>query len=153
LALGAAVPPDSIYAFDQRESLHGAAAGASNGEKAMRNVLRTKIVLTGLVLAGCAAYPVPNEQLAISESAIAGALAAGAAEHAAADLRLAQEKLALGKRWIAASDYRPALWLVEQAQVDAELAQMKALSAKARKVAAQMTAEYRAYNTQVALKR
>ena len=117
----------------------------------MRNVLRTKIVLTGLVLAGCAAYPVPNEQLAISESA--AALAAGAAEHAAPDLKLAQEKLALGKRWIAASDYRPALWLVEQAQVDAELAQMKAMSAKARKVAAQMTAEYRAYNTQVALKR
>ena len=51
-------------------------------------------------------------------------------EHAAADLKLAQDKLALGKRWIAAKDYQPALWLVEQAQVDAELAQMKAISAK-----------------------
>jgi hypothetical protein len=116
----------------------------------MRSILRTKFWLAGLLVAGCAAYPVPNEQLAISETAITAALEAGAAEHAAADLKLAQEKLALGKRWIAAKDYQPAIWLVEQAQVDAELAQMKAMSAKARKVAADMTAEFRARNVRVA---
>ena len=116
----------------------------------MRTVLRTKMLLAGLFVAGCAAYPVPNDQLAISEGAIAAALNAGATEHAGSDLQLAQEKLALGKRWIAAKDYQPALWLVEQAQVDAELAQMKAMSAKARKVAADMTAELRARNVRVA---
>jgi hypothetical protein len=116
----------------------------------MRAVLRTKVLLAGLLLAGCAAYPVPNEQLAISETAIAAALDAGAAEHASADLKLAQEKLALGKRWIAAKDYQPALWLVEQAHVDAELAQMKTMSAKARKVAVEMTAEFRARNVRLA---
>ena len=116
----------------------------------MRVVLGTKVLLAGLLVAGCAAYPVPNQQIAISETAIAAALAAGAAEHAAADLNLAQEKLALGKRWIAAKDYQPAQWLVEQAHLDAELAEMKAISAKARKVAADMTAEFRARNVRVA---
>jgi hypothetical protein len=116
----------------------------------MRTVLRTKLLLAGLFVAGCAAYPAPHEQLAISETAINAALEAGAAEHASADLKLAQEKLALGKRWIAAKDYQPAIWLVEQAQVDAELAQMKAISAKSRKVVAEMTAEFRAHNVRVA---
>jgi hypothetical protein len=107
-------------------------------------------MLAGLFLAGCAAYPMPTEQLGISETAIRTALSAGAAEHAAADLKSAQDKLALGKRWIAAKDYQPALWLVEQAQVDAELAGMKAMSIRARMVAAEMTAELRAKNVRLA---
>ena len=116
----------------------------------MNSILRTKVLLAGLLVAGCAAYPAPTRQLDVSVLAIEAAVMAGAAEHAATDLKSAQDKLALGKRWIAAKDYQPALWLVEQAQVDAELAEMKAISAKARKIAAQMTAEYRAHNTQVA---
>lgn len=116
----------------------------------MRSILEIKLAIAGALLAGCAAYPAPTEQLGVSESAIAAALDAGAAEHAAADLKSAQEKVKLGKRWIAAKDYQPAGWLVEQARVDAELAGMKAMSAKARLVAARMTAEYRAHNTQVA---
>jgi hypothetical protein len=107
------------------------------------------LLVAGLLLAGCAAYPVPTEQFAASESAIAAAVKAGAAELAADDIKSAQEKLQLAKRWIAAKDYQPAQWLVEQAHVDAELAEMKAMSARARKVAAQMTAEYRAKNVLV----
>src|SRR5258708_29143486 len=50
---------------------------------------------------------------------------AGAEEHAPRELALAREKILLGERWIAAGDYRPAGWLVEQARVDAELAAAK----------------------------
>jgi hypothetical protein len=87
--------------------------------------------LAALLLAGCAVHPHPTEQLERSETAIAAALAAGAAELAPAELRSAQEKMNLSKRWLAARDYQPAHWLIEQAQVDAELAAMKAISANA----------------------
>lgn len=91
-----------------------------------------KLSLAALLAAGCAAHPAPIDELAVSESAILAALDAGAARHAAAELKSAQEKVDLGKRWIAARDHQPATWLIEQARVDAELARMKALSARAR---------------------
>jgi hypothetical protein len=93
-------------------------------------------------LCGCATAPMHDVML--GERAIAQAQAAGAAEHAPAELALAQEKLALGKRWIAARDYEPAKWLVEQARVDAELAAMKAASAVARREAVREAAAFRA---------
>ncbi len=116
----------------------------------MRSIRNSKVLVAGILLAGCAAYPAPTEQLAASESAIASALRAGAIELAADEIKSAQEKMQLAKRWIAAKDHQPAQWLVEQAHVDAELAEIKAMSARARKAAAQMTAELRAKNVRVA---
>jgi PBP1b-binding outer membrane lipoprotein LpoB len=116
----------------------------------MRSIQGSKVLLAALFLAGCAANPAPTEQLARSEAAIAAALDAGAPELATAELESAQAKMKLAQRWIAAKDYKPARWLVEQAQVDAELAAMKAISAKARTASAQATAEFRAFNTQLA---
>lgn len=84
-------------------------------------------------LSGCAAHPAPTEQLAASEIAVAGAILAGAAELAPRELESAQEKLGLGRRWMAAKDYEPARWLLDQAKIDAELAELKAASAGARK--------------------
>jgi Domain of unknown function (DUF4398) len=55
-------------------------------------------------------------------------------------MQSAQEKLGLTSRWIAARDYEPARWLAEQAQVDAELAEMKASAVKAQNAAAQWQA-------------
>jgi hypothetical protein len=77
-------------------------------------------------LAGCAVQALPAEQLAASEAAIARAERAGAARYAATELNSAKEKLRLTHRWIEARDYAPARWLAEQAQVDAELAEVKA---------------------------
>jgi acyl-CoA synthetase (AMP-forming)/AMP-acid ligase II len=109
-------------------------------------VKNSRCVLAALFLAGCAVHPIPTEQLERSETAIAAAHEAGAAELAAADLRSAQEKVKLGKRWIEARDYRPARWLIEQAEVDAELATMKAISAKAAR-----EAELRQFDRRLAL--
>jgi hypothetical protein len=78
---------------------------------------------------GCATHPIPTVQMAASQAAIAGALDAGAAELAPRELKSAQDKMELTKRWIAAKDYQPARWLAEQAQVDAELAAIKARAA------------------------
>jgi hypothetical protein len=102
----------------------------------MRFTREIKLSLAALLAAGCATHPVPTDELGASESAIVAALDAGAAEHAAPELESAQEKVNLGRRWIAAKDYEPATWLIEQARVDAELARMKATSARARAAAA-----------------
>lgn len=96
---------------------------------------------------GCGVNPVPTDQVGLSERAISAARSAGAAP---AELRLAEEKLALGKRWIAAGDNKPARWLTEQSEVDAEVAMLKAMSVRAREKAARETAEFRALRTKSA---
>jgi hypothetical protein len=90
-----------------------------------------RLLLAALV-SGCAIHPFPAAQLAESQAAIARAEKSGAAEYAPVELRSAREKLELTRRWIAAKDYEPARWLAEQALVDAELAQAKAMSARSR---------------------
>ena len=99
-----------------------------NSKYSLQRVARTLAIILPFG-AGCASHPVPTVQIAASEAAIAGALDAGAAEWAPRELKSAQEKMELTKRWIAAKDYQPARWLAEQAQVDAELAAIKARAA------------------------
>jgi hypothetical protein len=89
-------------------------------------------LLLAALASGCAIHQLPAVQLAQSEAAIERAEKSGAAEYAPAELRSAREKLELTRRWIAAKDYEPARWLAEQALVDAELAEAKAMSARAR---------------------
>jgi hypothetical protein len=86
-------------------------------------------ILIALATVGCAGSP-PIEQLASSERAIAAAVAEGADALAPRDLHLARLKLDLSRRWLAAGDHEPAKWLAEQAQIDAELAGLKAAAAK-----------------------
>jgi hypothetical protein len=88
-------------------------------------------LLLATLVAGCAIHPLPAEKIAAAEAAIARAEGANAAQFAAAELRSAQEKLALTRRWVAARDYEPARWLAEQAIADAELAEAKAIRTRA----------------------
>jgi len=85
-----------------------------------------------MLAAGCALQSPPTAQLESSRAAIGVALQAGAAQSAPHEMALAREKLDLTRRWIEAGDYKPARWLAEQAQVDAELASMKALGVRGR---------------------
>ncbi len=84
---------------------------------------------TILALAGCASQPASD--VAAAEHAVALAQRAGAAHWSPRELALAEEKIALTRRWIAARDPAPARWLAEQAQVDAELAALKSVVARA----------------------
>lgn len=108
------------------------------------------LMLLAALAIGCTVNPVPTDQLALARQAVATARQAGASEAAPHDLGLAEEKVRLGERWIAAGDYEPARWLVEQAAVDAELAGLKAMSARARQAAATQTQELRARNARLA---
>jgi hypothetical protein len=100
-----------------------------------RTPIRAALALCAVLTAGCADLP-PAEGLQASHAAVAHAEDAGAAQFAPRDLALAHEKLRLGERWIAAGDYKPARWLLEQARVDAELAALRAVAARARRAPA-----------------
>jgi hypothetical protein len=92
------------------------------------------LLATTLALAACAGTPAPNAQVAVSTAALASAGAAGGGEAAPLEMRLARDKLARANLAMAAKDYDIARSLAEEAEVDAQLAGVKArsgLSAKA----------------------
>ena len=106
------------------------------------------MALFAAAIAGCAINPYPEQQLATAEAAVDTARETGSARLAGPELQLADAKLKLGQRWIGAKDYKPAVWLLEQAQVDAELASMKAMSALAKQ---RVALAVRERNTRAAL--
>ncbi|KAB2970414.1 DUF4398 domain-containing protein [Zoogloea sp.] len=89
----------------------------------------------GLLIAGCAGLPAPTEQLAVSTAAVSRAGGAGGGEMAPTEMQMAREKLAKAQQAMTDEDYGTARDLAREAQVDAQLAEAKALSAKARKAA------------------
>jgi len=109
------------------------------------------MALVAMAIAGCAINPYPEQELATADAAVNTARDAGAPQLSSREWLLAQDKLKLGQRWIGAKDYKPAVWLLEQAQVDAELASMKAMSARAVQKAALAAGEMRERNIRTAL--
>lgn len=89
------------------------------------------ILAAALALGGCASAPL--EELTEAGAAVA---AAARVNDASPELARANDKLALARRWVDARDYGPARWLVEQSQVDAELALAKAAADNALRAAA-----------------
>lgn len=89
-------------------------------------------------LAACASTPAPSAQLAVSTAAVASAGAAGGAETAPTEMRLARDKLARANAAMAAKDYDLARSLAEEAEVDAQLADVKARSGRATKAAVEV---------------
>ena len=105
----------------------------------------------GVLLAGCAAQPVPAEEVARARGAVAAATLA-ALPGGTAEADSAQRKLALSQRLIASRDHGPARWLVEQAEVDAELATAR-LAARQATIAAAERGTARASLRNMALPR
>lgn len=89
------------------------------------------VLAAALALGGCASAPL--KELAQARATLA---AATQSNDASAELARANDKLALARRWMDARDYGPSRWLVEQAQVDAELALAKAAADDAHRAAA-----------------
>jgi len=102
-----------------------------------------------IVIAGCASIPPPTEQMAVSKSAIANAVSAGGSEYAPVEMRTAQEKMDRANRAMEKEDYENALWLAEEAQADARLAEKKAQSAKAQKAASVMQDDIRVLREEI----
>ena len=105
---------------------------------------------TAVLMAGCASSgPKPTEQIAVSKSAVANAVAAGGSEYAPVEMRTAQDKLDRAHRAMDKEDYVEAKWLAEEAQVDARLAEKKAQSAKAQKAAIVMGDDIRVLREEI----
>lgn len=86
-----------------------------------------------LIMTGCASVPVPHDSIAVSKSAVQGAINAGGSEYAPVELKTAQDKIAAAERAVDDDDNMKALHLAEAAEVDAKLAEHKANAAKAEK--------------------
>ena len=86
----------------------------------MRNTLF--ILTTALILGGCAVSMPSDSSFTSAEQAIAQAENAGAEEHSPVELRFAREKLAEARYGMEVRDFDAATLLIEQAEINAELA-------------------------------
>lgn len=90
------------------------------------------MILAVPLLAACASGPpAPSEELAVARSAVSSAEDAGAREHASLDLRRAQQKLERAEQARQNENYREALHMAEQAEIDARYAAFRARSQRA----------------------
>ena len=88
-----------------------------------------------IFMAGCASTPPPTEQMAVSRAAVSNASSAGGSEFAPLLLKSAMEKMDGAERAMTDKKYDQARQLAEQAQIDAQLVEATARSAKAQKAA------------------
>jgi uncharacterized lipoprotein YmbA len=102
-----------------------------------------------VLLAACASTPPPNAQVAVSAAAVNHAAGAGAPELAPVEMRLARDKLQRANVAMTTKDYGQALALAQEAQVDAQLAEAKAHSAKARKAAEEVREDGRVLREEI----
>jgi len=90
-------------------------------------------VLILAFLGSCASTQPPIDQLARSQAAINQAEQVGARDYAPLEIREAKKKLERARELVDKKQYKRAILLADQAEVDAELAEAKTLSGKAQK--------------------
>lgn len=95
----------------------------------MRVALGALTVAT-LFTAACSSIPPPREQMAVSRSAVERASGPAGSE-AAVEIAAARDKMERANLAMGREDYLSALFLAEEAEVDANLAEAKARSVRA----------------------
>lgn len=96
----------------------------------MRNLPLLMICAT---LLACAAAPPDPRVFDSAEQAIVAAERAGAEELAPVELRFAREKLAAARANMEAREFDDALWLIEQSEINSELAIERSRTAQSRR--------------------
>jgi hypothetical protein len=94
-------------------------------------VLLLTLTLASL-LASCAAPKPAPDAFAAAERAIDAAAAAGAEEHSPVELRFAREKLAEANKGMDLKQYDKSIYLIEQSEINSELAIEKTRTALTR---------------------
>lgn len=84
---------------------------------------------------GCASTPAPNPQMAVAEAAVQAANSSNTSEHAPRELQIAISKLASARQAYERKDYVEAHKLAEQAELDAQVAMVRAQAVSATKAA------------------
>ena len=90
------------------------------------------VLLTAAVYSHPAMAAPHDDQIEVNQAAIINALVAGAQDHAAAELKMARDKMALARRLAAEGDF-------EGARKQAALGEVQALRAEARAAKARMS--------------
>jgi hypothetical protein len=101
----------------------------------MRNLF---IVPLLLLLVSCTTAKPKPESFDNAEQAIAAAVAAGAEQHSPVELRFAREKLAEARKGVEFKQYDKTLYLIEQSEINAELAIEKSRAAVIRSEVTEM---------------
>jgi len=91
------------------------------------------IVLVCLTLAACSTVRPDPEIFVVAEQAIQAAVAAGGDEFAPVEMRFAREKLEVAKKGMEKEKYQVSMYLVEESEINAELAIEKSRTAKTRR--------------------
>jgi hypothetical protein len=99
------------------------------------------IVLLPLILASCATAKPAPDAFANAEKAIDAAVRAGADEHSPVELRFAREKLAEAQKGMELKQYDKSIYLIEQSEINSELAIEKSRAALTRNKVAELTRE------------
>jgi hypothetical protein len=99
-------------------------------------------ILLPLLLAACMAPKPTPEAFTHAEQAIDAAVRAGAEEHSPVELRFAREKLAEAREGMELKQYDKAIYLIEQSEINSELAIEKTRTAITRTRVAEITREY-----------
>jgi hypothetical protein len=87
------------------------------------------------LLGACSSPPIPKEQMAVAEAAVQHASTANTRDNAAGELQLATSKLEAARSAMKSEDYPRARQLAEQAELDAQVAELRAQSARSGKAA------------------
>jgi hypothetical protein len=95
----------------------------------MRNLF---IVLPALILTACVAAKPAPDAFNDAEAGIEAAIRAGAEEHSPVELRFAREKLAEAHKGMEYKQYDKAIYLIEQSEINSELATQKSRAAQVR---------------------
>lgn len=106
--------------------------------EAMRKLF---LIVTALALASCAAPKPAPDAFNDAEEAINEAVAAGAEEHSPVELRFAREKLAEARKGVEYKQYDKSIYLIEQSEINSELAIEKSRAAIMRAKVADLTRE------------
>lgn len=106
----------------------------------MRNLSVIFLILI-LVLAACAMPKPAPDAFANAEEAISAAVEAGAEEHSPVELRFAREKLAEARKGMEYKQYDKSIVLIEQSEINSELAIEKSRAAIMRAKVADLVRE------------
>ena len=97
------------------------------------------LVLLIMTLFSCAAVKPPPDAFDNAEQAIKAAVTAGADQYSPVELRFAREKLEEAHKGVEFKQYDKTLYLIEQAEINAELAIEKSHAAVIRGQVAELT--------------
>ena len=108
----------------------------------MTVAMRYLLILLTLSLASCTTPKPAPDAFDDAEQAIEAAIRAGAEEHSPVELRFAREKLAEAHKGMEVRQYDKSIYLIEQSEINSELAIEKSRAAEARARLAELVREY-----------